>query len=131
MKLHRITKLAVATAVAAAVAAPLSLAATNDRVQLAGTFVAPAQVSEAQLDAGHDPATRLVQVGGSLVAPSQISGYESGAGGTPAGSTITDSSSGFGTGAITAIAVLGAFAAFLVGSAVVLRRHRRSPAAAC
>jgi hypothetical protein len=56
----KLSKLIVTGAVVAAVAAPLGQAATSDRVQLAGNFVAPTQLSEAQLNAGHDPSTRLV-----------------------------------------------------------------------
>jgi hypothetical protein len=125
----KLTKLIVTGLAAAAVAVPVAGAA-NDRVQVAGSFVAPGQVAEAQLNAGHDPATRLVQIGGKLVAPSQVSAYQSGAGSASAGSATSDSSSGLGTGSIAAIAVFGAFAALLISSGVVLRRHRRSPAAA-
>lgn len=125
MNLHHTTKLLATGAVAAAVAAPLGQAATSDRVQLAGSFVAPGQVSEAQLNAGHDPATRLVQIGGALVAPSQVSAYENGIGGTPAGATSSDSSSGIGTGAIAAVAVLGAFWIVVAASMLVFRHRRR------
>ena len=72
----------------------------------------------------------MVQIGGALVAPSQASSYQSRVGGNAASSSSDDSSSGIGTGSIAAIAVLGAFAAFFVGSALVLRRHRQSPATA-
>jgi hypothetical protein len=130
MKLHRITQLTVVGVAAAAVAVPLGQAASNDRVQVAGSLVAPSDVSKAQLEATHASSTRMVQIGGALVAPSQVSAYESGAGGTTAAATNSDSSSGIGTGSIAAIAVLGAFVAFLAGSALVLRRHRQSPATA-
>jgi hypothetical protein len=131
MKLHHTTRLLATAVVAAAVAAPLSQAATSDKVQVAGSFVAPGQVSEAQLNAGHDPSTRLVQIGGALVSPSQASAYENGAGTAAAADTGGDSSA-LGTSSITAIAVLGSFAVLLMGSAVVVRRQRRSPTpAAC
>jgi hypothetical protein len=130
MKLHHTTKLLATAAVAAAVAAPLGQAATSDKVQVAGSFVAPGQVSEAQLNAGHDPATRMVQIGGALVAPSQASAYENSAGTTAAADTGGDSSP-LGTSSITAIAVLGSFAVLLMGSAVVVRRHRRPTPAPC
>src|SRR5690242_16209790 len=122
MKLHRIAQLSVVGVAAAAVAVPVGQAATNDRVQVAGSLVAPADVSKAQLQAGHAASTRMVQIGGALVAPSQVSSYESRAGGTAATGSSQDSSSGFGSGSIAAIAVLGAFAAMLVGSIIVLRR---------
>jgi hypothetical protein len=124
MKTHRIGLLVVAGLVAAAIAAPLSQAALNNRVQLAGTFVAPAHVSEAQLNAGHAPSTRLVQIGGAQVAPSQLSAWESGAGGTTASGT-SDESSGIGTGGIAAIAVLGSLVALAAASAMIVRHRRR------
>jgi hypothetical protein len=131
MKLHRITRLTVTGVAAAALAAPVAQAGSNDRVQVAGAFVAPGQVSEAQLDASHDPATRLVQIGGAGVVPSQVSAYENSAGGTPAGAASSGSSSGIGTGGIATIAALGAFWMVVAASPVVFR-HRRGPApAAC
>jgi hypothetical protein len=130
MKLHRIAQLTAVGVVAAAVAVPVGQAASNDRVQVAGSLVAPGDVSKAQLEAGHAASTRMVQIGGALVAPSQISTYESRSGGTAATGTSDDSSSGIGTGSIAALIVLGAFAAVFVGSALVLRRHRHSPATA-
>ena len=130
MKLHRIAQLTATGVAAAAVAVPVGQAATNDRVQVAGSFVAPADVSKAQLEAGQAASTRMVQIGGALVDPSQVSSYQSRAGRNAVTGTSTDSSSGIGTGSIAAIAVLGAFAAFFVGSAIVLRRHRQSPAPA-
>ncbi len=118
MKLHRIAQLAVAGVGAAALAVPVAQAATNDRVQVAGAFVAPGQASETQLNAGHDPATRLVQIGGAV-------------GGTPAGATSSASSSGIGTGGIAAIAVLGAFWMIVAASMVVSRHRRRLATATC
>jgi hypothetical protein len=130
MKLHRTLQLIVIGGVAAAIAVPIGQAASNDRVQVAGSLVAPGDVSKAQLEAGHAASTRMVQIGGALVAPSQLSAYESRSGGTAATGTSDDSSSGIGTGSIAALIVLGAFAAVVVGSAIVLRRHRQSPATA-
>jgi hypothetical protein len=131
MKPHRIAQLTVTAVAAAALAVPVAQAATNDRVQVAGAFVAPGQVSEAQLNAGHDPATRLVQIGGALVAPSQVSAYENVVGGTPVGSTSSGSSSGIGTGGIAAITVLAAFWMIVAASMVAFRHRRRPATAAC
>jgi len=130
MKLHRTLQLIVIGVVAAAVAVPIGQAASNDRVQVAGSLVAPGDVSRAQLQAGHAASTRMAQVGGALLAPSQMSAYESHAGSNAATGTSDDSSSGIGTGSIAALIVLGAFAAVFVGSALVLRHHRHSPATA-
>jgi hypothetical protein len=120
----KLAKLILTGVVAAAVAVPVAGAA-NDRVQIDGKLVAPTQVSETQLRAGHDPATGLVQVGGALVAPSQLSAWESGAGSTGATGTTTDPSSGIGTGGIAAIAVLGSLVALAAASAVIFRHRRR------
>jgi hypothetical protein len=119
----KLAKLIVTGVVAAAVAVPVAGAA-NDRVQLAGSFVAPGQVSEAQLNAGHDPATRMVQVGGALVAPAQVSAWQDGAGGS-ASADSTNDSSGIGTGGIAAIAALGSLVVLAVGSVVILRNRRK------
>ena len=108
--------------VAALMAAPLAHAG-GAKVLIAGTFVPPAQVSEAQLNAGHDPATRMVQIGGALVSPSQASAYQHGAGATSAAGT--SDSSGLGTGGIAAIAVLGAFALLAAASVFTFRNRRR------
>ena len=124
MKLHRITKLTVAAAVVAAVAVPVGQAETSGRVQLAGNFVAPTQLSEAQLDAGHAASTRLVQIGGAQVAPSQVSTWESRAGATTSGGA-SDESSGIGTGGIATIAALGILVALAAASAVRFRHRRR------
>ena len=128
MNPKRITKLIFTGAAAAVIAAPVGYAA-GDRVQVAGSLVAPGQVSAAQLAAGHDPATRLVQVGGALVAPSNVSAYENAVAGTPARAG-TDSSAGIGTGGIAAVAVLGAFW-MIVAASMVVFRHRRKLATAC
>jgi hypothetical protein len=125
MNLHRISTLIISGVVAAAVAAPLGQAAAADRVQVAGSFVAPAQVSEAQLKAGHDPATRFVQIGGGLVAPSQLSAYENALGGTASTGSSGDSSSGIGTGGIAGAAVLGVLVLLSAASALVFRHRRR------
>src|SRR5436190_8535692 len=117
MKLHRIAQLTVAGVAAAALAVPVAQAAANDRVQVAGAFVAPGQASETQRNAGHDPATRLAQIGGAV-------------GGTPAGAT-SGSSSGIDTGGIAAIAVLGAFWMIVAASMVVSRHRRRLATATC
>jgi hypothetical protein len=124
MKTHRTAQLIVAGALAAAVAVPAAQAGAPDRVQVAGSLVAPGQVSEAQLNAGHNPSTRRVQIGGAQVAPSQVSAWESSAGGTAAQGASTDSSSGIGTGSIAAFAVLG-FLAILAAASAVIFRHRR------
>jgi hypothetical protein len=126
----KLSKLIVTGAVVAAVAAPLGQAATSDRVQLAGNFVAPTQLSEAQLNAGHDPSTRLVQIGGALVAPSHVSAYQHDVGETAGGGTSSDSSS-LGTSSITAITVLGAIALMLVASTLIFRHRRRLATAPC
>jgi len=117
MKLHRIAQLTVAGVAAAALAVPVAQAAANDRVHVAGAFVAPGQASETQRNAGHDPATRLAQIGGAV-------------GGTPAGAT-SGSSSGIDTGGIAAIAVLGAFWMIVAASMVVSRHRRRLATATC
>jgi hypothetical protein len=120
----KLTKLLVTGAAVAAIAAPLAQAG-NNRVQVAGSFVAPGQTSEAQLQAGHDPATRLVQIGGAFVTPSQISSYEKGLGST---ATTTSDSSGIGTNGIVAVAVL--VAALLLAAAMSLKLRNRSRLAA-
>jgi len=125
----KLTKLIVTGAVAAAVAVPLAQASTADKVQLAGNFVAPAQLSEAQLNAGHDPATRLVQIGGALVAPADVSAYQHGAG-MSGGGTSSDSSSGIGTGGIAALAALGAVWIMVAASMLIFRQRRRLATAA-
>jgi hypothetical protein len=114
-------------AAVAAIAVPLAQAG-NDRVQVAGSFVAPGRTAEAQLQAGHDPATRLVQVGGALVTPSQMSSYESGVGSTP---ISTDDSSGIGTNGLVAAVVLGAALLLAAAMTLVLRNRSRLAAAGC
>jgi hypothetical protein len=119
----KLTKMIVASAVVAAVAAPFAQAG-NGRVQLAGSFVAPGQVSEAQLAAGQAPSTRLVQIGGALVAPSQVSAWQDAASGTPTRGNSTGSSS-IGAGSIAAFAVLGCVALLAAASALIFRHRRR------
>lgn len=128
MNLHRTTKLIVTAAVAAAVMAPLGQAGTADKVQLAGSFVAPGQVSEAQLNAGHDPSTRMVQIGGALVRPSQVSAWQSTGGSGGSWTSNDGSSTDFGTVAIAAAAALGGLA--LIGSSTIVLRRRRGLATA-
>ena len=123
----KLSTLIVTGAAVAAIAAPLAQAG-NDRVQVAGSFVAPGQTSEAQLQAGHDPATRLVQIGGAFVDPSHISSYERHTGSTP---TSTDDSSGISTNGIVAAAVLGAALLLAAAMSLMLRNRRRVAAAAC
>jgi hypothetical protein len=129
MNTHRLSRMLLAGVVAALVAVPLSQAAGGNLVQIDGRLVAPAQVSEAQLAAGHDPSTRLVQIGGRLVEPSQASAAQS-RGVLPASPSVTtdSSSSEFGTGAIAAIAALGGL--MLVGASTLIVRHRRGLAPA-
>jgi len=112
---------------AAAVAAPLGQAA-NNQIQVAGTLVPPSEVSQAQQQAGHDPATRLVQVGGALVSPSGISAYEQGLGST---SASTSDSSGFGTSGIVAASVLAAALILVAATAMTFRNRRRVATAGC
>jgi hypothetical protein len=108
-------------------AAPLAHAAGGNLVQIDGKLVAPSQLSEAQLAAGHDPSTRLVQIGGSFVAPSQVSAWQN-ADGPPADrwSSAGASSSDFGAGKIALTAVGGSIV-LLAGSALLMRR-RLTPA---
>jgi hypothetical protein len=97
--------------------------AANRTVQVDGRLVAPAQVSEAQLSAGHAASSRLVQIGGTLVQPSQVSPWQarSGSSSGPSGTTA-ESSSGIGTGGIALIALTGAMA-LLASSALLVRRR--------
>ena len=123
----KLTKFIVTGALAAAVAAPLGQAA-NDRVQVAGTLVPPSEVSQAQLQAGHDPATRMVQVGGALVGPSGMSAYEQGLG---SASASTSDSSGFGTSGIVAASVLATALILIAATAMTFRNRRRVATAGC
>ena len=129
MNTHRLSRMLLAGVVAALVAVPLSQAARGDLVQIDGRLVAPAQLSEAQLAAGHDQSTRLIQIGGRLVEPSQSSAAQS-RGASPASPSVTteSSSSEFGTAAIAAIAALGGL--MLVGASTLIVRHRRGLAPA-
>jgi hypothetical protein len=108
-------------------AAPLAHAAGGNLVQIDGKLVAPSQLSEAQLAAGHDPSTRLVQIGGSFVAPSQVSAWQN-ADGPPADrwSAAGASSSDFGAGRIALTAVGGSIV--LLAASVLLMRRRLTPA---
>jgi len=106
--------------VAAVAAVPVANAA-NRTVQIDGKLVSPAQVSEAQVAAGHAASTRLVQVGGSLVKPSQVSPWQAGSGRWSGTSASTDSSSGIGTGRIALVAVAGVMALF-AASILLMRR---------
>ena len=123
----KLSKLIITGAAVAAIAAPLAQAG-NGRVQVAGSFVAPGQTSEAQLRAGHDPATRLVQIGGALVTPSRMSSYQRGLGSAPV--STGDSSSGFDTERIIAALVLGAAVLLLAAAMSLMLRNRRRPATA-
>ena len=109
--------------VVAALAAVPVAGAANRTVQIDGKLVAPAQVSEAQVAAGHAGSTRLVQIGGSLVQPSQVSSWQADSGrwsGTSG--TAADSSSGIGAGGIALVAVAGVMALF-AASALLMRRR--------
>ncbi|MFL5950093.1 MAG: LPXTG cell wall anchor domain-containing protein [Gaiellaceae bacterium] len=121
----RLSRITLAGVVAAFVAAPAAGAAQTGLVQVAGKLVEPAQVSQAQLSAGHDPSTRLVQIGGSLVTPSKLSAWQ-GAATTAAPGGTGDSSFELATGAFTGAATLGGLA--LLASATLLLRRRRSVA---
>jgi hypothetical protein len=123
----KLSKLIITGAAVAAIAAPLAQAG-NNRVQVAGSFVAPGQTSEAQLQAGHDQATRLVQIGGAFVDPSHMSSYQQRVGSTP---TPTDDSSGIGTNGIVGAAVLGAALVLVAAMSLMLRNRRRLATAAC
>jgi hypothetical protein len=126
MNIQRLLRVLLLGAAAVLLAAPVSQAATGKLVQIDGKLVAPAQLSEAQLAAGHDPSTRLVQIGGRLIEPSKASAWQSRAG-QSAKSTVRaegGSSSDFGTGAIAASAALG-FLLVLAASTVIVRHRRR------
>jgi hypothetical protein len=108
--------------VAALAAVPVANAA-NRTVQIDGKLVAPAQVSEAQVAAGHAASTRLLQIGGSLVKPSQVSLWQASSGRSSGTSgTSTDSSPGLGAGGIALVAVAGVMALF-AASALLMRRR--------
>lgn len=129
MNTHRLSRMLLVAVVAALVAVPLAQAARGDLVQIDGKLVAPAQLSEAQLAAGHDPSTRLIQIGGRLVEPSQASAAQSRFALPARASVTTDSSSsGFGSGAIAAIAALGGL--MLLAASTLIVRHRRGLAPA-
>jgi hypothetical protein len=129
MNTRRLSRPLLVGLVAALVAVPVSQAASGNLVQIDGKLVAPAQVSAAQIAAGHSPSTRLVQIGGSLVEPQQLSAWQARVT-LPVAPTVTtdESSSGFGTGAIAAIAALGGL--MLLAASTLIVRHRRGLAPA-
>jgi hypothetical protein len=109
--------------VVAALAAVPVAGAANRTVQIGGTLVAPAQISAAELGAGHAASTRLVQIGGDLVKPSRVSSWQAGSGrSTDTGVTSVSSSSDFGAGRIALVAVAGAMA-LLAATALLMRRR--------
>jgi hypothetical protein len=107
--------------VAASAAVPVANAA-NRTVQIDGRLVAPTQVSEAQVAAGHAASARLVQIGGRLVEPSQLSRWQAGAGRS---SGVSGTSADPSSGIVSAITLLAAAAAtaLLAASAVLMRRR--------
>jgi hypothetical protein len=121
MKSRFVRRAVLVGAVAAFAAVPVAGAA-NRTVQIDGRLVAPAQVSEAQVGAGHAAGTRLVQIGGSLVEPSRVSPWQADSGRwSDTSGTSADSSSGLGTGGIALVAVAGAMV--LVASTLLMRRR--------
>jgi hypothetical protein len=122
MNTRGLSRLAAVGAVATAVAAPTSLAAQRNLVQIDGKLVPPAQVSEVQLAAGHAPSVRLVQISGQLVEPSQLSTWQGRA--ESVNTTLTgDSSSGVDTATVAVAAALGG-SVLLAASALAFRRRR-------
>jgi hypothetical protein len=108
--------------VAALASVPVASAA-NRTVQIDGKLVAPTQVSQAQLAAGHAASTRLVQVGGHLLKPSQVSPWQSSGGlWSDTSNSSASSSSGLGSGGVALIAVAGALV-LLASSAALMRRR--------
>jgi hypothetical protein len=129
MSTRRLSRLILAGIVAAFVAVPVAHASNRQVVQIDGRLVPPAQVSEAQLAAGHDPSTRLVQIGGRLIAPSQLSAWQNRD--TVAASprvAAEGSSSDFSTGALTATAVFCALIVLAASALIVRRRRGLAPA---
>jgi len=123
MNARRLSRVILAGVVAAFIVAPAGYAARSNLVQIDGKLVAPAQLSEAQLAAGHDPSTRLVQVGGAFVKPSEVSAWQSTGGSGGRWVSSDGSSPDFGTVSIAAAAALGGL--LLIGfSTIVLRRRR-------
>jgi len=129
MKTRLLSRVVLAGIVAAFVAAPVSQAARGNLVQIDGRLVAPTQLSEAQLAAGHASSSRLVQIGGRLIEPSQASAWQS-HGALPANSRLmtAGSSSDFGTGAIAATAVFGSLILVAASTLIVHRRRGLAPA---
>ena len=106
-----------------ALAAASVAGAANQRVQVAGSFVAPTQISAAELGAGHAASTRLVQIGGNLVTPSRLSSWQAGSGrSSDNGGTSASSSSDFGAGGIALVAVAGAMV-LLAATGLLMRRR--------
>ncbi len=109
--------------VVAALAAVPVAGAANGTVQIGGALVAPAQISAAELGAGHAASTRLVQIGGHLVKPSRVSSWQAVSGrSTDTGVTSASSSSDFGAGRMALVAVAGAMA-LLAATALLMRRR--------
>jgi hypothetical protein len=129
MNVHRLLRVILVGVAAVLVAAPVSQAARGELVQIDGKLVAPAQLSEAQLAAGHNPSTRLVQIGGRLVEPSKMSTWQSRAA-RSANSTVgaDGGSSDFGAGAIAATAAFGSL--ILLAASALIVRYRRGLAPA-
>ena len=123
MKARRVSRTLLTGIVAAAIAVPVAQASSANLVQIDGKLVAPAQLSEAQIAAGHAASARLVQIGGRLLEPSQLSTWQSQAGQiSPPASSSDTSAFDPGTGTIAAAAVLGA--SLLASSLLMLRRRR-------
>jgi hypothetical protein len=131
MRRNQLSRFLLALVAAAAVAAPVANAASPDLVQIGGRFVAPSELSSAQLGLGTAESTRLVQIGGELVRPSQLSSWQSeAASSTPVLGKAGSSSSSFswrdaGAGAGGATAAI-----LILASTVFALRRRRSIATA-
>jgi hypothetical protein len=124
MNVGRLSRLILSGAVLALLAVPIAQAARGDLVQIDGKLVAPAQISETQLAAGHASSTSLMQIGGDLIEPLQSSIWQSRAGGPIEDRTVNDnSSSAVSTATIAAAAALGGLV-LLGSSTFVLRRKR-------
>jgi hypothetical protein len=122
---RRLRRLALVGIAAAAVAAPVAGASTDQprSVQIGGALVAPSQVSAWQVAAGTSQgASRLVQIGGELLRPADLSRWQVAAASSPVKaeetSTFTWSDAAVGAGAAIGGALLLA-AAFMF----VLRRR--------
>jgi hypothetical protein len=127
MNAGRLFRLILTGAVASLLVLPAAQAGRSDLVQIDGKFVAPAQVSAAQVAAGKAPSTRLMQIGGYLVEPSQSSSWQSRAGAPVGGPSVDDNSSFVeSAGAIATAAAVGTIV--LLASAAFVLRRRRAPA---